>query len=203
MKRAALLLLALSILPVPAESRHEIDIDEDSYADIEIEILEREAMQGSLKAAYFLGLRYRDGKGVPQPSPERALGWLKKAGEPWDIRMEYKQGLDVAQYAAGVMFRDGVGTARDTQAAAAWFLRAAKQGHAQAQLALAELYLRDPSVGIDHTQAYFWSSVALGALFGEEKARSRAVRAESIKSLSVDELKVLRKVVANWTPESD
>ncbi|MBI2312344.1 MAG: sel1 repeat family protein [Betaproteobacteria bacterium] len=198
-----MLLLALLALPVPAGARHEIDLDEGNYADIEIEVLEREAMQGGLKAAYFLGLRYRDGKGVTPPDPERALEWLKKAGEPWNVRMDYKQGLDAAQYAAGVMYRDGVGTARNPQEAVVWLLRAARQGHSQAQLALAELYLRDSSAGIDHTQAYFWSSVALGALSGEEKSRARAVRAESAKSLGADEIRVLRKVVNNWTPESD
>jgi len=163
------------------------------------ERLEQEAYRGNLKAAYHLGLLHRAGAGVSK-DPAAAYDRFEQAGEPDWIRYRYKLGLPEAQYEAGVMLRDGVGVDADPEAAATWFERAADQGHAGAELALAELYLAGRGVDQDNERAYVWASLAAK---NESSLRdaANAVRTAARARLEPAALRAANREVYVWTAD--
>jgi S1-C subfamily serine protease len=54
----------------------------------------------------------------------------------------------------------GLGFKRDPHGAAKWYLRAAWQGDAEAQISIAELYAKSEGVGQDFVEAYKWFNIA-------------------------------------------
>ncbi len=166
-----------------------------------IKTLKDEAYRGNLKAAYQLGLFYRDGKIVPQ-NHATALKWLKTAAKSDWVRFRLKLGYDNAQYELGVMLRDGIGTSADAEDAAEWFEDAAKQGHSRAQSALAEMYLKGTGVSQDAKQAFFWVSLAASSLSGAELERAEATRKAAREKLSPEQISALEKTISEWYPRS-
>lgn len=164
-----------------------------------IERLEEEAYRGNLKAAYRLGLFHRAGEGVSKDAAA-AYERFEQAGEPDWIRDRYKLGLPEAQYEAGIMLRDGVGVEADAEEAATWFERAAEQGHARAQLALAELYLAGRGVDQDHERAYVWASLA-GRNDSGLRGAAAAVRAAARSKLQSTALRAADREVYAWTAD--
>lgn len=124
------------------------------------------AKQGHEKAQYYLGRIYRHGKGVPHDYAE-AVKWFRKAAE---------QGGADAQYALGEMYlfadevskEDGSfpdrvfmfmapkGTTENSVKALPWFIKAAEQGVADAQVWLGGMYSMGRGVPQDHAEAFKW-----------------------------------------------
>jgi hypothetical protein len=93
-----------------------------SIADDETDMLHFAAEQGRADAQYSLGVRYENGKGVPQDYAE-AFRWYRLAAE---------QGNAPAQFKLGVMYGNGQGVLQDYVAAHMWVNLAAAQGNANA-----------------------------------------------------------------------
>ena len=66
-------------------------------------------------------------------------------------------------FAVGVMAYKGEGVARDPDAAADWFRRAAEQGYAKAQIFLGGMYARGEGVAKDRWEAARWFRMAAEA----------------------------------------
>ena len=77
------------------------------------------AEQGNAWAQSYLGVAYRDGKGVRQDY-EEALKWFRKAAE---------QENDSAQSDLGLMYATGRGVPQDYQTALKWYRKAAERGN--------------------------------------------------------------------------
>ncbi len=96
--RVALGILFLSLLTVPYGCRQE----STAPAGESLKSLRGRADQGDAKAQYNLGLRYDQGRGVPQDYAE-AIRWYRKAAEQGDagaqfvLGLSYKLGQVVAQ----------------------------------------------------------------------------------------------------------
>lgn len=91
----------------------------------------RQALASNEPAAeYELGVRYAEGRGVPQSSAE-ALRWIERAA---------KAGFAPAQFRLAAMSEKGDGLKKDAQAARRHYLAAAEKGHAKAMHNLAVLY---------------------------------------------------------------
>ena len=166
-----------------------------------IKELKDDSYRGNLKAAYQLGVFYREGKMAPKNDAE-AIEWLELAASTDWIRFRFKLGLAEAQYELGVMRRDGLGKAADLDVAAEWFERAANQGHSMAQITLGEMYLKGQGVSADPEKAYFWSSVAAYSLTGSDLERPQATSEAAKSRLSPEQVKELDKTVETWYPRS-
>ena len=88
------------------------------------------AVAGDAAAAYEIGLRYAEGRGVPV-NPEEAARWFERAAT---------KGLAPAQFRYASQLEKGIGVKKDLVAARRLYLAAAAQGHAKAMHNLAVLY---------------------------------------------------------------
>ncbi len=207
MKKVFIMLLGFMLAaPVLADmSKAEEAFDNKDYKTA-LELLQIEAQRNQVKAAYLLGIMYRDGLGVPR-DPERALKWFTEAAESNWIRAVDKLGSPEAQYEAGIMYRDGIGTEKDLNKAADWFEQAAGQGHSLSQEALGEMYLRGEGVDVNYELAYFWSGLAADSLSEaiekERVAREQATRTrdEAAKKLTPNQLEQVKKKIEKWEPD--
>ena len=80
--------------------------------------LRKDAEQGDAEAQYVLGLRYKDGVGVPQDDAE-AIKWFRLAAE---------QGYATTQYILGLCYKNGDGVPQDDVLAYMWFNLAGASG---------------------------------------------------------------------------
>jgi S1-C subfamily serine protease len=80
--------------------------------------LSAKAAQGDAEAQFQLGMKYRNGDGVPKNYAD-ALKWLQKAAE---------QGNAKAQSEFGLMHEEGLGTAVNYPEAVKWYRKSAEQG---------------------------------------------------------------------------
>jgi TPR repeat protein len=163
--------------------------------------LERAVKWGNVLAAYELGVILRDGQEGVAPDPGRALELFRWAGKPWLARNWFKLGVPEAQYAAGIMYMEGKGTQPDVETAVKWLLRAAEQGHSQAQVQLAEIYVSD-GAPVDMREAYFWASLALTQFLlpQEEKDRAIQVQERAAQTLGGDAVEKIKTAVETWSP---
>jgi len=88
------------------------------------------AAAGNAAAAYEIGIRYAEGRGVAQ-NFEEAIRWLDAAA---------KCGLAPAQYRLGSLYEKGQGTRKDREAARKLYAAAAEKGNGKAMHNLAVLY---------------------------------------------------------------
>gem|GEM_PF-2091162 len=118
------------------------------------------------EAQYNLGLKYSEGRGVPQDDAQAVALWRKAAD----------QGHANAQYELGIAYYDGQGVPQDDAQAAAWWRKAADQGHPDGQQSLGFAYRRGVGVPQDEDQAEFWlrkaksQSIAQGRLLDDGEA---------------------------------
>ena len=108
------------------------------------------AEQGNAKAQTNLGVRYFNGRGVPQDDAE-AVRWFRQAAE---------QGHAKAQFNLGLMYATGRGVPQDDAEAVRWFRQAAEQGHAKAQFNLGLVYATGRGVPQDDAEAVRWYRLA-------------------------------------------
>ena len=165
----------------PDTKRNPLDISKVIGAD-ELKALKARAGQGDADAQLELGLRFRDGSGVPKNIVE-AVEWLRKAAEqentwaqtslaaiyesgvgieknlPEAVKWERKaaeQGNPVAQIGFGLWFYQGTGVEQDYVQSAKWFRKAADQDWAMAQHRLGMMYLDGKGVVKDSSEAVKW-----------------------------------------------
>lgn len=98
------------------------------------------------------------------------------------FRLAAELGEPEAQYLLAEMYRDGQGVPQNHRDARHWTERAARQGHAPAQLALAE----GMGQGAD---AYVWASLAAAQLRDDPRSRAVALRDSLATRLKGDDLR--------------
>ncbi len=108
------------------------------------------AEQGNASAQFFLGVMYRDGRGVPKNDAE-AVKWYRLAAD---------QGLAVAQNHLGFRYFNGRGVSQNDAEAAKWFRLAAEKGNASARISLGAMYSNGRGVPQNDTEAVNWYRLA-------------------------------------------
>jgi localization factor PodJL len=104
------------------------------------------AIAGDPLAAYEVGVRFSEGKGVP-PSNEEAAHWFEIAA---------KKGIVPAQFRLGTLYEKGLGVKKDLIAARNLYRAAADRGHAKAMHNLAVIYAEGPDGKPDYVSAAQW-----------------------------------------------
>ena len=183
------------------------------------------ASAGDPAAAYALGMRYLQGRGVQQSYADAAR-WLEPAAKrglaPAQFRLAslyekghgVKQDLQAAQrlYRAAaekgnakamhnlaVLYAEGIDGKPAYKIAAQWFQKAAEYGVTDSQYNLAVLYARGFGVEQNLAEAYKWFSLA--ALHGDhESARKRD---EIAKRLDAQSLMAAKLAVKTWTAKPE
>jgi localization factor PodJL len=97
-------------------------------------------------AQYEMGVRYADGRGVPQSLPD-AIRWFEMAANA---------GFVPAQFRLGSLNEKGEGMRKDVRAAQRLYLAAAAKGHAKAMHNLAVLYAEGIDGKPDYKAASEW-----------------------------------------------
>lgn len=121
------------------------------------EVLKR-AQAGDPNAQNELGLRYSEGRGLPQNYHE-AKDWFKKAAD---------QGHANAQVNLGTLYSLGRGAPYSDPMALFWFQRAAEQRNALAFAKLGMMYERGRAVPQSLIEAHMWYSLSIA--HGEKRA---------------------------------
>ena len=142
--------------------------------------------QSVAEAQNNVGVKYSNGKGVPQDhyravklfrlaadqglaAAQSNLGLMYISGEgvPKDrkeavkwFRLAADQGLADAQSNLGLMYTSGEGVPEDRKEAMKWFRRAADQGHAEAQYNLGVAYDNGQGIPEDHKKTLKWYRLA-------------------------------------------
>jgi localization factor PodJL len=156
------------------------------------------ASQGDPRAEFEFGVRYAEGRGVPQDLAA-AAEWFERAAKqglaPAQFRLggQYEKGMGVkkdldrarhlylaasqsgnakAMHNLAVLYAEGIDGKPDYTTAASWFRKAADHGMADSQFNLGVLYARGIGVEANLSEAYKW--FALAARSGDrESAKKR------------------------------
>jgi localization factor PodJL len=188
--------------------------------------LRQAAEQGDLAAAFEVGTRHLEGRGVPA-NPGEAARWYQRAAEGGIAPAQYRLGSllekgtgvprDVARarslyeraaeagngkamHNLAVLFAQGaVGDRPDYRAASLWFRRAAEIGVADSQYNLGILYAR--GLGVDQNLAESYKWFALAALGGDQDAGSK--RDEVAGRIDAQTLVAARLAVQTFTPRAE
>jgi localization factor PodJL len=104
------------------------------------------AMAGDPLAAYEVGVRFSEGRGVPA-SNEEAAHWFEIAA---------KNGIVPAQFRLGTLYEKGLGVKKDLIAARDLYRAAAEKGHGKAMHNLAVIYAEGPDGKPDYATAAQW-----------------------------------------------
>ena len=104
------------------------------------------AIAGDPLAAYEIGVRFSEGRGVPA-SNEEAARWFEVAA---------KKGIVPAQFRLGTLYEKGLGVKKDLIAARDLYRAAAEKGHGKAMHNLAVIYAEGPEGKPDYVMAAQW-----------------------------------------------
>jgi localization factor PodJL len=110
--------------------------------EIGSEALRRAATAGDPRAAFEVGMRWAEGRGIAA-DPKSAVEWYRRAAEKSFVPAEYR---------LAVAFEKGLGTPRDPAAAKRWYQQAAEAGNIRAMHNLGVLYAN----GRDMASAIPW-----------------------------------------------
>jgi localization factor PodJL len=181
------------------------------------------ALKGDPAAAYEVGMRFADGKGVPQNFDEAAK-WYDRAAQagivPAIFRLGtfYEKGLGVkkdpdlarryyvqasehgnakAMHNLAVMDADGGGKGANYTSAAQWFRKAADHGVADSQFNLGILYARGIGVEQNLAESYKWFSLA--AAQGDADAAHK--RDDIAKRLDAQSLAAAKLAIQTFVAE--
>lgn len=116
-----------------------------------LRLLHQAAARHYVAAEEALGIYAEQGIGIPQPAPEEAMEWFRKAA---------LQGSLDAETNIALMYADGVGVAKDRAQAIAWFRLAAEGGEAAAEYNLALVYERGEGAPQDYKESTRWLMAA-------------------------------------------
>ena len=181
------------------------------------------ALKGDPTAAYEIGVRFAEGKGVA-PNFDEAAKWYDRAAQagvvPAIFRLGtfYEKGLSVkkdvdiarryymqaaergnakAMHNLAVLDADGGGKGANYKSAAQWFRKAADRGVADSQFNLGILYARGIGVEQNLAESFKWFSLA--AAQGDADAGRK--RDDIAKRLDVQSLAAARLAIQTFTPE--
>ncbi len=181
------------------------------------------ALKGDPNAAYEIGLRYAEGKGVVSNFDEAAK-WYDRAAQagvvPAIFRLGtlYEKGLSVkkdidiarryymqaaergnakAMHNLAVLDADGGGKGANYKSASQWFRKAADRGVADSQFNLGILYARGIGVEQNLAESFKWFSLA--AAQGDTDAGHK--RDDIAKKLDPQSLAAAKLAIQTFTPE--
>ena len=186
-------------------------------------VLRAAALKGDATAAYEIGVRFAEGKGVA-PSFEDAAKWYDRAAQaglvPAVFRLGtlYEKGLGVkkdadiarryyvqaaergnakAMHNLAVLDADGGGKGANYKSAAQWFRKAADRGVADSQFNLGILYARGIGVEQNLAESFKWFSLA--AAQGDADAGHK--RDDIAKRLDAQSLAAAKLAIQTFTAE--
>jgi localization factor PodJL len=186
-------------------------------------VLRAAALKGDSAAAYEIGVRYAEGKGVPA-SYDDAAKWYERAAQaglvPAIFRLGtlYEKGLSVkkdidiarryylqaaergnakAMHNLAVLDADGGGKGANYKSASQWFRKAADRGVADSQFNLGILYARGIGVEQNLAESFKWFSLA--AAQGDADAVRK--RDDVAKRLDAQSLAAAKLAIQTFTPE--
>ena len=186
-------------------------------------VLRAAALKGDPAAAYEVGVRFAEGKGVA-PDLDQAAKWYDRAAQagvvPALFRLGtfYEKGLSVkkdvdiarryyaqaaergsakAMHNLAVLDADGGGKGANYKSASTWFRKAADRGVADSQFNLGILYARGIGVEQNLAESFKWFSLA--AAQGDADAGRK--RDDIAKRLDVQSLAAARLAIQTFTPE--
>ncbi|MCP3393031.1 hypothetical protein NLM27_30215 [Bradyrhizobium sp. CCGB12] len=181
------------------------------------------AMKGDATAAYEIGLRFAEGKGVATNYDE-AVKWYDRAAQagvvPATFRLGtlYEKGLGVkrdadiarryytqaaergnakAMHNLAVLDADGGGRGANYKSAAQWFRKAADRGVADSQFNLGILYARGIGVEQNLAESYKWFSLAAA----QGDADSSGKRDDVAKRLDPQSLAAAKLAIQTFSAE--
>jgi localization factor PodJL len=186
-------------------------------------VLRTAALKGDATAAYEIGLRYAEGKGVAS-NFEEAAKWYDRAAQAgvvpavFRIGTLYEKGMGVtkdldiarryyiqaaergnakAMHNLAVLDADGGGKGANYKSAAQWFRKAADRGVADSQFNLGILYARGIGVEQNLAESFKWFSLA--AAQGDADAGHK--RDDIAKRLDAQSLAAAKLAIQTFTPE--
>ena len=186
-------------------------------------VLRAAALKGDPTAAYEVGVRFAEGKGIAVNLDEAAK-WYDRAAQagvvPATFRLGtfYEKGLSVkkdvdiarryylqaaergnakAMHNLAVLDADGGGKGANYKSASQWFRKAADRGVADSQFNLGILYARGIGVEQNLAESFKWFSLA--ATQGD--ADSGRKRDDIAKRLDAQSLAAARLAIQTFTPE--
>jgi localization factor PodJL len=186
-------------------------------------VLRTAALKGDPSAAYEIGVRFAEGKGVPA-SYDDAAKWYGRAAQagvvPAIFRLGtlYEKGLSVkkdidiarryylqaaergnakAMHNLAVLDADGGGKGANYKSASQWFRKAADRGVADSQFNLGILYARGIGVEQNLAESFKWFSLAAA----QGDADSVRKRDDIAKRLDVQSLAAAKLAIQTFTPE--
>jgi localization factor PodJL len=181
------------------------------------------ALKGDASAAYEIGVRYAEGKGVA-PNFDEAAKWYDRAAQagvvPATFRLGtlYEKGLGVtkdldtarryyliaaergnakAMHNLAVLDADGGGRGANYKSASQWFRKAAERGVADSQFNLGILYARGIGVEQNLAESFKWFSLAAA----QGDADSGHKRDDVAKRLDPQSLAAAKLAIQTFVPE--
>ncbi|HKS21063.1 MAG TPA: hypothetical protein VJS63_17805 [Bradyrhizobium sp.] len=217
---------ALPARPIPANGKLgivQVPPTERLPEGIAGPMLRAAVMKGDAAAAYEIGTRFAEGKGVPVNLDEAAK-WYDRAAQagvvPAVFRLGtfYEKGLSVkkdvdiarryylqaaergnakAMHNLAVLDADGGGKGANYKSAAQWFRKAADRGVADSQFNLGILYARGIGVEQNLAESFKWFSLAAA----QGDADSVHKRDDIAKRLDPQSLAAAKLAIQTFTPE--
>ncbi|MCX7308260.1 MAG: hypothetical protein NTZ72_10085 [Afipia sp.] len=187
-------------------------------------VLRTAANKGDPAAAYEIGIRFAEGKGVAV-NYEEAAKWYERASrggivpaifrlgnlhekglgtkKDVDIARRYymqaaERGSAKAMHNLAVLDADGGSTGPNYKGAAQWFRKAAERGVADSQFNLAILYARGIGVEQNLAESFKWFSLAAA----QGDAESGRKRDDIAKRLDPQSLAAAKLAIQTFTPET-
>jgi localization factor PodJL len=186
-------------------------------------VLRSAALKGDPTAAYEVGVRFAEGKGVA-PNFDEAAKWYDRAAQAgvvpaifrlgtfYEKGMGVKKDVDIARryylqaadrgnakamHNLAVLDADGGGKGANYQSASQWFRKAADRGVADSQFNLGILYARGIGVEQNLAESFKWFSLA-AAQGDEDSARKRD---DIAKRLDAQSFAAAKLAIQTFTPE--
>src|SRR5205085_8505195 len=186
-------------------------------------VLRAAALRGDPGAAYEVGVRFAEGKGIA-PNLDEAVKWYDRAAQagvvPATFRLGtlYEKGLGVkkdadiarryytqaaergnakAMHNLAVLDADGGGRGANYKSAALWFRKAADRGVADSQFNLGILYARGIGVEQNLAESYKWFTLA--AAQGDADAATK--RDDIAKRLDPQSLAAAKLAIQTFSAE--
>ncbi|MEH2622962.1 localization factor PodJL [Bradyrhizobium sp. AZCC 1719] len=186
-------------------------------------VLRAAALKGDPAAAYEVGVRFAEGKGVA-PNLDEAAKWYDRAAQAgvvpalfrlgtfYEKGMSVKKDLDIARryylqaaergsakamHNLAVLDADGGGKGANYKSASTWFRKAADRGVADSQFNLGILYARGIGVEQNLAESFKWFSLA--AAQGDADAGRK--RDDVAKRLDAQSLAAAKLAIQTFTVE--
>jgi localization factor PodJL len=183
------------------------------------------ALAGEAPAAYEIGMRFAEGRGLA-PNMHEAVQWFDRAAKAGFVPALFQlasltekgdglkkdlqaarrlytaaaeKGHAKAMHNLAVLYAEGIDGKPDYRAAALWFRKAARYGIADSQYNLAVLYARGIGVETNLAESYKW--FALAAARGDQESAGK--RDEVAERLDQQTLVAARLAVQTFTPERE